>query len=110
MNKDDFDTIFARIMASCLETDISVADVDVIQRVPTRKPCPPNVIIKFVFKCKRDQFLQSAKKHRLNARALCFDTSEPVFVNEHLCPKNKGLLGQAIQAKRETKTEICLGI
>lgn len=99
-DEDDLDTIFTT-MASCLETDVSVADVDVIHRVPTRKPGPPNVIIKFVSKCKRDKFLQSAKKHRLNARALGFDTSEPVFVNEHLCPENKILLGKAIQAKRE---------
>ncbi|KAH9379572.1 hypothetical protein HPB48_022006 [Haemaphysalis longicornis] len=40
-DEDDLDTIFTT-MASCLETDVSVADVDVIHRVPTRKPGPPN--------------------------------------------------------------------
>lgn len=80
---------------------MSTHDIDIVHRVQTRGDGPSNIIARFVSRGKRDQILLAAKKTRLNTGMLGFGENEPVFVNEHLCPDNKVLLGKAIRTKRE---------
>lgn len=86
-------------VGSCLNVQISAQDIDAVHRVPTKGL--PNVVVKFLSRSPRDKVLLAAKKVRLNASMLGFQSNDPVYVNEHLCPENKVLLGKAIQAKRE---------
>lgn len=87
--------------AASLQVSISSNDIDVVHRVPTRGDGPANIIVRFVSRRMRDRILHAAKKTRLNTTMLGFEDNEPVFVNEHLCPENKILLGKAIKTKRE---------
>lgn len=87
--------------AASLQVSISSNDIDVVHRVPTRGDGPANIIVRFVSRRTRDRILHAAKKTRLNTTMLGFEENEPVFVNEHLCPENKILLGKAINTKRE---------
>lgn len=52
---------------------------------------------------KTDQILQTALKLKTTTFAPAFATSEPVYVNVHLRPKNKMLLGTVVQ-KNNKKT------
>lgn len=88
-------------VATCLKVELSGQDVDAAHRVPTKGSGPPNIVVKFVAKQVRDSILKAAKKNRLNAASLGFQGREPVYVNAHLCPENKVLLGKSIQAKKE---------
>lgn len=88
-------------VAKCLSIAHSDHDIDAAHRVPTKGSTPPNIVVRFVSRTSRDNFLRAAKKHRLNSSMLGFEDNTPVYVNEHLCPENKVLLGKAIQAKRE---------
>lgn len=66
------------------------------------------VVVKFLSRSTRDRILKAAKKHRLNRLTLGFEGNEPVFINEHLCPEYKVLLGKAIQLKREKTGSFCV--
>lgn len=88
-------------LADCLKTDLSVKDIDAIHRVPTKDKNKPNIVVKFISRERRDQFMLKAKKQRLTTSVLGLGSSEPIYVNDHLCTENKVLLGKAIQAKRD---------
>lgn len=87
-------------VASCLSTELSSHDIEVAHRVPTKAKGPPNVVVRFASRANRDRLLLAAKKTRLNTSMLGFEATDPIFVNEHLCPENKILLGKAIATKR----------
>lgn len=97
---EDVDGIVRRV-ATCLKVELSERDVDAAHRVPTKGSGPPNIVVKFVSRQVRESILKAAKKNRLNAASLGFQGSEPVYVNAHLCPENKILLGKSIQMKKE---------
>lgn len=82
-----------------LGVDVPSQNIDVVHRVASKGL--PNIIVKFNSRSTRDSVLQAAKKNRLNTAMLGFATNEPIYINEHLCPENKVLLGKAISAKRE---------
>lgn len=88
-------------VASCLSTELPSHAIEVAHRVATKAKGPPNVIVRFASRTNRDKFLAAAKKSRLNVSMLGFEGTDPIFVNEHLCPENKILLGKAIQTKRD---------
>lgn len=88
-------------IATCLNTSITENDIDVVHRVPSKDKNKPNVIIKFTTRSARDRFLSAARHVRLNTGTLGFQTSSPVYINEHLCAENKRLLGKARQLRRE---------
>lgn len=87
-------------VATFLKVEISEQDVYAAHRVPTKGSGPPNIVVKFVPKQVRDSILTAAKENRLNG-SLGFQRSEPVYVNAHLCPENRFLLGKSLQAKKE---------
>lgn len=87
-------------------------DVDVCHRVPTKDKSSLNIIVQFQRRDKRDAVLEKAKKTRLtNAtvglltapleRSSTATQEKPIYINEHLCPLMKRLLGMAITRKRE---------
>lgn len=76
-------------------------DIDVVHRVPTKDRKKTNVIVKFATRAARDNFLQCARKKRLSADDIGFSETNPVYLNEHLCPEYKMLLGLAIARKKE---------
>lgn len=88
-------------ICSSLKEDITEADIEVIHRVPTKDKTKSNIIVKFASLKYRNRVLLAAKKCRLNTSALGFVENDPIFINEHLCPANKLLLGKALAAKRE---------
>ncbi|XP_077512035.1 uncharacterized protein LOC144123122 [Amblyomma americanum] len=92
-----------KTISGCLNTEVVESDIEVIHRVPTKKKDEQNIIVKFFSRTVRDKILKVAKKQRLNVSQLGFEGNTPVFVNEHLCPANKVLLGMAVKAKKEKK-------
>lgn len=80
---------------------VAASDIDVVHRVPTKDKDKTNVIVRFVSRARRDEVLQAAKKKRFAANEIGFPDTNAVFINEHLCPENKALLGMAIAKKKE---------
>lgn len=90
-------------ISACLKVPIRESDIDVVHRVPTKDKAKSNIIVKFTSRAARDKVLREAKKMRLNTSHLGLPGTEPIYVNEHLCPAKKVLLGCALKAKREKK-------
>lgn len=93
-------------MACRLQIEVSESDIDVVHRVPSmNKKKESNVVVKFLSRTTRDKLLKAARKQKLNTLQLGFSSSaeesSPVYVNEHLCPAKKVLLGNALKAKKD---------
>lgn len=81
---------------------ISANDVEICHRVPVAKnPTEKNIVVQFVRRSKRNLVLEKARRLKLTTSDLGLHTRVPLFVNEHLCPELKRLLGQATSKKRE---------
>lgn len=93
-------SILAKIGAAIREP-IEESDIEACHRVPTRNPDKSNILVQFRSRAKRDVALKKAKKMRLKNSDIGLATPEPVYVNEHLCPSLKRLLGMAIRRKHE---------
>lgn len=94
-------TASVRAIATCIGTEVSESDIDVVHRVQSRDKQKPNVVVRFASRGVRDRLLSAAKKTRLNTTHLGFQANDPLYINEHLCVENKVLLNKARQAKRE---------
>lgn len=77
------------------------SDVEICHRVPVPNSDAHNIIVQFASRKKRNDFLEKARRTRFSCKDLGLASNGPVFVNEHLCPAMKKLLGQAIARKRE---------
>lgn len=86
-----------------VEARLEPSDIDVVHRVPTREPAKTNIIVRFGSRSARDKLLQAARKKRLTTSDIGFAETCPIYVNEHLCPEYKALLGMAIAKKKEKK-------
>lgn len=80
---------------------ISETDIVACHRVPTRNSDKSNILVQFKSRDKRESALKKAKKMRLTNEDLGFESTLPIYVNEHLCPTLKRLLGMAIKKKHE---------
>lgn len=81
---------------------ISTSDIEMCHRVPVPKTAnQQNIIVQFARRTKRDAILDKARKAKILGTDLGLTGANPVFINEHLCPELKRLLGQAISRKRE---------
>lgn len=89
-----------------IQEPVTEADIDVCHRVPTAKHDQTNIIVRFVRRTKRNAVIGKAKKVKITTTELGFQTSSPVYINEHLTRQGKQLLGAAVQKKREL--EICV--
>lgn len=86
-------------LAGKVKVDLSPADFDALHRVPTKEKDKQNIIVKFCSRVTRDYFVLQARK----SRSLFDETSrERIYVNDHLCPERKILLGKAIQKKKSS--------
>lgn len=90
-------------LAGYLKAGVTENDIDVVHRVPSRDKSRPYVVVKFRLRAARDRMLSAARKRKLNARDLGYDTDASIYVNEHLCRENKILLAKARQARKENK-------
>lgn len=88
-------------IGQCVGATISPTDIDTCHWVQTPKAGTKNIIVRFVQRSKRDEVFTLARKKRLNAATLGYQTTNNVFVNEHLTQANKKLLAAAKQRKRE---------
>lgn len=80
---------------------LSPTDIDVCHRVPTKNASNTNIVVQFQRREKREKFLEKARKKRITNDTLELGSDEPIYINEHLCPGMKRLLGMASARKRE---------
>ncbi|KAH6925744.1 hypothetical protein HPB50_009420 [Hyalomma asiaticum] len=76
-------------------------DSDRGSRVGSDTTLNENIVVVFSRRDKRDAIVKKARRIRFTADELGFTTKQSVFVNEHLCPQLKKLLGMTISRKRE---------
>ncbi|KAH6943644.1 hypothetical protein HPB50_025028 [Hyalomma asiaticum] len=89
-------------VGDALGEPIKEQDIEVCHRVATRKAATEqSIVVVFNQRAKREQVLEKARKARINSNDLGFDKSQAIYINEHLCPQLKRLLGLAIAKKRE---------
>lgn len=87
-----------RIGESILDTDIEAC-----HRVPvSNNPESKNIVVQFTHRWKRDLILEKARRLRLTAHDVGLPLTVPIYINEHLCPELKRLLGQTVAKKRES--------
>lgn len=84
-----------------LGVEIVASDIDVVHRVPTKDKSKSNIVVRFLSRKTRDQMLAMSKKKRLSTTIFNFEEDSPVYVNEHLCPELKILLGKTTQRRKE---------
>lgn len=87
-----------QVMARVLGIGFARADISVAHRL--RKPrdvkLHPSIVAQFVSRSTRSTWLAAARKRRFKASDLAASfPKEPVFINEHLTPLNKTILGRA---------------
>lgn len=89
-----------RKLAQAVKVPLEDADIEACHRVRTAgNASAPNIIVRFVRRSKRDAFLEKAKKQKLTSAVFNLEPPVPIYVNEHLSPSVKRLLGAA-KAKR----------
>lgn len=89
-------------IGSAINEVISDADIDICHRVPVpKKPTEKHIVVQFCRRDKRDTVLSKARQQRLSTKDLGHESADPIFVNEHLCPAKKKLLGAAIAQKKK---------
>lgn len=88
-------------LGEAISEPITTRDVDVCHRVPSKDPSCPHIIVQFHSRSKRDTVLEKARKMRLSANDVGHTETAPIYVNEHLCPQLKKLLGLTIAKKKE---------
>lgn len=84
-----------------IKEPITKLDIEACHRVPVANSDNGNIIVQFKSREKRDATLRKAKKARLTNEHLELHNTEPIYVNEHLCPALKKLLGMTTRRKRE---------
>lgn len=99
--KDESLTEVVQLIGDTVGVKVQPSDIDVVHRVPTKERGSTNVIVRFVSRTARDNLMQAARKKRLTTRQIGFADEAPVYVNDHLCPEYKALLGMAIAKKKE---------
>lgn len=84
------------------ECPVARSDLDTVHRVPA-KSGDKNIIVRFLCRDKKNDFLRKARKARLCANQIGFPDSlkTPVFVNEHLTADNKRLFAKALALKKQ---------
>ncbi|KAH9374447.1 hypothetical protein HPB48_016377 [Haemaphysalis longicornis] len=92
-------TEIVQAIAEKVEVQLEPSDIDVVHSVPTKEPAKTNIIVRIVSISARNKLLQAAKKKRLTTSDFGFADDSQVYINEHLCPEYKALLGEAIAKK-----------
>lgn len=84
---------------------LTVTDLDVAHRVPTKVQDKKNIIARFCSRAKKDEFVSKAHKAKLHLSDIGVKASvdSAVYVNEHLTPQNKALFSKALALKKQHK-------
>ncbi|KAK8780160.1 hypothetical protein V5799_018501 [Amblyomma americanum] len=83
---------------------LNESDIDIARSVPTKEGNEANMIIRFCSRAKRDAYLGAAKKKTIATTDLGFTgPEENIYVNEHLTPETKRLLGAAVEKNKEVQ-------
>lgn len=91
-------------IGNLIDEPILPCDIDVCHRVPAGNSSScPLIIAQFKYRSKRDAVIEKARRKRVSTADLGHATRAPVYVNEHLCPELKKLLGMTIAKKNELK-------
>ena len=91
-------------LAQMLDVPFKPEDIDIIHRVPTRKPGrTPKIIAQFTTRKARDPWLRN-KKHGILSKDLVPSSknSDPVYIGEHLTSEWQQLLWQCKQEGKKT--------
>lgn len=92
------------LIGNALEEQVTPDDIEVCHRTKTRNESSHNIVVQFKTRSKRDSLLLKARKTRLSMKNLDENNEEsPIYVNEHLCPVMKKLLGITVARKKECK-------
>lgn len=107
-------------IGDALGKTITAHDSEACHRVPARSASArsdasdnqdssvnSNIVVSFNRRVKRDALMAKAKRTQINMKDLGFATKQQVYINEHLCPQLKKLLGLTIARKRAELT-ICM--
>lgn len=86
-----------------IEEPMTPSDIDVCHRVTGKNEGCPNIVVQFRHRAKRNAVFDKARKKRLDTSHLLLPGHNMVFINEHLCPTLKKLLGQTVARKKEVK-------
>jgi len=93
-------------IARTIDVTYSNSDVSIVHRLPDRKKTgKPNIIVKFISRYYKDNWISAAiRGRRLTANEIC-NTWEAtnVYINDHLTFANKRLLGHLRGLVREKK-------
>lgn len=101
LKKDEDLTNSIILFAEKFAVPLSPDELDVVHRVPSKDKTKPNVVVKCRSRSTRNRILQVVKKKKITPADFGFEGDGIIYVNEHLCPENKVLLGKAISKKRE---------
>lgn len=88
-------------IGDAIHEPITEQDIETCHRVPTRIPDKTNIVVQFRSRAKRDVTLRKARKARLSNKDIGLHTTEPIYINEHLCPALKKLLGMTTKRRYE---------
>ncbi|CAH2104078.1 unnamed protein product [Euphydryas editha] len=79
-------------------------DIDFVTRVApknnTNKKTKP-IIVRFLCRWKKDDFLSLVRKRKLNCNDLGFNSNNPIYANDHLTSLNKSLLHSVKRIAKE---------
>ncbi|KAH9367324.1 hypothetical protein HPB48_000953 [Haemaphysalis longicornis] len=92
---------FLHKVGSALGEPVVETDINACHRVPTNDDTVSNIVVHFRSRSKLDIVLEKARKSRVSTTNLDFTHPSPVFLNEHLCPDLKRLLGMTVAKKKE---------
>ncbi|XP_072144521.1 uncharacterized protein [Dermacentor andersoni] len=95
--------IISKIGESVAVTTDTMVDIDTCHYVRTFNADVKNIVVRFVRRNQRNELLSKCRKKKIDSSMLGLEGTTPVFVNEHLTPKNKALLSDAIKKKKAAK-------
>lgn len=86
---------------------VSESDIEACHRVPTRDASRQNIVVQFHSRSKRNALLEKTRQKRLTTADIGHQERHPIFINEHLCPALKVLLGKTICKKNDKNWRFC---
>lgn len=88
-------------LGALADVPVTPEDIESCHRVPSKaKPSP--IVVQFAKRQKRDDLIEKARKMRLSNKDFGKSSGLPIYVNEHLCPILKQLLGMTVAKKKAT--------
>lgn len=103
MQSDENLTALLKKLGDVTGEAITADDIELCHRVPVAKsPTEKNIVVQFTRRAKRNNVLEKARRMRLTTTDLGLRPQVPIYVNEHLCPELKKLLGQTTSKKRDS--------